>query len=152
MSQRASVFHSKKHCCFDSLLLCYTDIMSRRFFALFVLPLTLSACSSGSSTTVQTSAAPQSAAIALNLLMTGNTRGTDSERPVAVLGAYIASYLAHGPGTYTAAMRGAEIQAGLQEPAPTTEEVYLVLQQLGSVLQVNVPDIQPLDIPPSDAR
>lgn len=118
------------------------SVIRHRFAALLVTALLLAACGGedGTPSTIQTTAAPQSAAVALNLFLNPGS-GTAGNRPGSVLSVYISMYLAHGPGTYTAATRGAQIQAGLQEPVASTDEVYLVLQQLGAALQVNVPDL-----------
>ena len=120
-----------------------TPVFRRPTFVALLLALALSACGSGEEAppVSQTIGASQSAAVALMLLQKQGTANPATSRPAAVLGVYVASFMANGPATYGTALKSAKIQAGLQAPAPTTAEVYLVLQQLGAALQVDVPDL-----------
>lgn len=66
---------------------------------------------------------------------------TGTRRPGALLGTYIATYLSRS-STYRSALAGIELQMALLfSGEPEKDEAYAVLEELGTVLQVDVPDM-----------
>ena len=66
---------------------------------------------------------------------------TASKRPSALLGTYVATYLSKS-STYRSALAGIETQMQLLFSEQTQEdEAYAVLEELGIILQVDIPDM-----------
>jgi hypothetical protein len=114
-----------------------------RTLATVIFTVALAACSGGDekAAPTMTSAAAQSAAVALNMLLSKPTSGALGSQPTALLGVHVATYLAHGPSAISAALRSAQIQAAFQRATPTADQAYLVLQQLGAAVQIDVHDL-----------
>ncbi|PIQ75950.1 hypothetical protein COU78_03215 [Candidatus Peregrinibacteria bacterium CG10_big_fil_rev_8_21_14_0_10_49_24] len=118
--------------------------MNKTFLVVTLLfPLLLAGCGSDEEETELQSSTSRGGVAAVTITSTRVQNAMQQIRPSAPLGMFISSYLAQGAFvSVKAAMLGIEAQRTLLigQSLPATSETFLLLQEFGTVLQVDIAD------------
>ena len=110
--------------------------------ALLLALITLTHCGGNDATPVETTGA-RNALFWMLQVQRSNDTPPAHPRPGAALGTYVASFLAHSPGTlFKSALQGIESQLQLLFREDSTySDSFQILEQLGTILEVDVRDM-----------
>ena len=119
-----------------------------KYISLLTIAVVLTSCSAGNTSTevedLQTKAAKNGIASAFTLSKSLAIGSRSVFRPSASMGMFISSYLSQGAFvTVQSAINGIEAELKLLagQVKPTTSETFSLLTELGSLLQINVPEM-----------